>query len=181
MSKVWGIIGSVFLAFNFMPSLSPFFTIFGYVSLGIALAFYSEDNEKIFNYFLIGAMLSFIASVLFYFKLFAVLTSLIFSVFSSNPLIPITFSVVLYFGVYYIFLVLSAVYFQKSFSILSETTNNRYFKLGGNFLIAGAVLSIFAIGFIITVIGWILVLIGFVTLEEIVDAEIIEQEKLPKN
>jgi uncharacterized membrane protein len=161
-----------------MPSVSLLFTIAGYIFLGVSLAFYSKENEKIFNYFLIAAILSFIASVLFYFKLFAIFTSLILGMFSTNPVIPITLSVVFYFLIYYILLILSAVYFQKSFSLLSEMLNNRYFKLGGNFLIAGAVLNIFAIGLIITVIGWILVLIGFVTIEEIIDAEIVEEKKL---
>jgi uncharacterized membrane protein len=115
--------------------------------------------------------------VLFYFKLFAVVSALLLSLFSSNPIIPVTLSVIIYFSLYYILGVVSAVYFQKSFALLGGILNNRYFKLGGNFLIAGAVLNIFAIGLIINVIGWILILFGFITVEEIIDAEIVEEEK----
>ena len=175
-AKIWGILGAACLSLSFIPSLSVLFTIFGLVFIGISLNLLGANN-KIFNYFLIASLLSFIASLLFYFKIIAIISSFMLGMLSNNPVVPIGFSILIYFTVYYVVQIISSVYFKKSFSLLAKEYNNGYFKLGGYFLIAGAVLNIFAIGLIITVIGWILVLIGFVTIEKIIDAEIVEEEK----
>ena len=176
---MWGILGAAFLSFSFIPSLSVLFTILGLVFIGISLNLLGADN-KIFNYFLIASLLLFIASLLFYFKIIAVISSFILGMFSNNPVIPIGISILIYFAIYYVMQVVSSVYFKKSFSMLGEEYNNKYLKISGNFLIAGAVLNIFAIGLIITVMGWLVVLIGFLILEDIIDAEIIEDNKLLK-
>ncbi|ACM92899.1 conserved hypothetical protein [Nautilia profundicola AmH] len=178
--KVWGILGAGFLSLAFIPSVSVLFTILGLIFTGIALNALSK-NEKVFNYFLIASLLSFIATMLFYFKLIAVITSFVLGLFSNNPVVPIGFSILIYFTIYYVLQIVSAVYFKKSFYLLGEEYNNRYLKIAGNFLIAGAVLNIFAIGLIVSVIGWLLILIGFVTIEEIINAEIIEEEKFLEN
>jgi len=174
-----GIVGAALLSLSFIPSFSVFFTIAGLILIGFSLSFYSNEikNDTVLNYFLIASLLSFIASILFYFKIIAVITSFIFGIFSANPFVPITFSIVIYFTVYYIIQIMSSVYFKKSFALLGEAYNNKYLKIGGNFLVAGAVLNVFFIGLLIWVIGWLIILLGFVTIEEIVDAEIIEEEK----
>jgi uncharacterized membrane protein len=177
-NKIWGITGAALLVFSFVPTFSVIFTISGLIFLGIAIISYDEE-EVIFNNFLMASFLTFLASVLFYFKLVAVVTGLIFSLFSSNPLIPFGFSIVIYFLIYYILQILSAVYFKKSFFLLGVRHNNKFFKISGNFLIAGAVLNIFFIGLILWIIGWVLVLVGFLTVEEVIEAEVIEEEKLP--
>jgi uncharacterized membrane protein len=177
-AKISGILGSAFLCMGFVPAVSILFTILGLIFLGISLNFYAKENEKIFNFFLTAALLSFVASVLFYFKLIAIITSIFLSLFSSNPIIPITLSIVFYFLIYYVLQIAGAVYFRKSFYILGELFNNSYFKTGGGFLIAGAVLNLFFIGLIIWTLGWLLIMIGFITMEEIIDAEVIEDVKL---
>ncbi|WP_204266653.1 hypothetical protein, partial [Escherichia coli] len=46
-------------------------------------------GSGVFNYFLIASLLSFIATMLFYFKLIAVITSFVLGLFSNNPVVPI--------------------------------------------------------------------------------------------
>jgi len=177
-AKIYGILGSAFLCMSFIPAVSILFTILGLIFLGISLNLYSKENEKIFNYFLIASILAFVSSMLFYFKLVAVITSMILSLLSSNPIIPITLSIIIYFSVYYVLQIISAVYFKKSFYLLGELFNNKLLKTGGLFLVAGAVLNIFFIGLIVWTLGWLLIMLGFFTIEEIIDAEIIEDVKL---
>jgi len=179
--KILGILGAGFLTLSFIPTLSFLLMFLGLIFLGIAVNGLSVNNPKIFNNFLIASILQFIASVLFYFKLFAVIVAFFSSLFSNNPLIPLTFSLIAYFVIYYVLLIISAVYFKKSFDLIYEISSNNFFKLSGYFLVTGAVLNLFFIGLLVWIIGWVLVMIGFFTLYEntdIIEAEIIEEKKL---
>ncbi|GAB6073573.1 DUF996 domain-containing protein [Nautilia lithotrophica] len=178
-AKLWGIAGAAFLSLSFIPSISILFTIMGLICLGLGLSLL--DESKSFNYFLIASIITFISSMLFYFKIVAVMTSIVIGLFSNNPVVPIGFSIFIYFLVYYVLQIVGAMYFKNSFYVLGEKYNNKYLKTGGNFLIAGAVLNIFFIGLFLWVVGWLLIFLGFFTLEEIVEAEIIEEEKLLEN
>ncbi|WP_456479853.1 DUF996 domain-containing protein [Nautilia sp.] len=178
-AKLWGILGAGFLSLSFIPNVSVLFTIMGLICLGIGISLLSEN--KPFNYFLTASIITFISSVLFYFKIVAVMTSVIIGLFSNNPVVPIGLSILVYLLIYYVLQIAGAVYFKKSFYVLGEEYNNKYLKTGGNFLIVGAVLSMFFIGLLLWAMGWLLILLGFFTLEEIVEAEIIEEGKLLEN
>jgi uncharacterized membrane protein len=166
------------MTLSFLPTVGTFLSFLGYIFLGVALY---RFKDEIFSYFLVGAVLSFMAMLLLYFKLFAILMSLLLAFFSNNPLIPITLSVIVYILAYYILQILAAFYFKKSFTLLEEEINGRFFTTGGILVIVGAVLSPFLIGVVIWIVGWFVVLIGFLVQNEILEAEVIEQEKLPKN
>ncbi len=177
-AKIYGIIGSALISLSILPSLSVFFMIVGLFLVGIAVYLYSKE-DNIFNYFLLASVLSIVASVLFYYKIFAVIFSFFMSVFSpQNPIIPITTTIVIYFLVFYILNILSAIFFKKTFDALGNKYNNPYFKYSGYFLVIGAFLNIFIIGLIIYTLGWVGILLGFFTMEEIYNTEIIEPELL---
>ena len=185
-SKIIGIIGSALITLAVLPSVSVIFLIIGFILIAIAI----KDTDA-FGDFLIGAILNLLASFLFYFKLVAFIVSTFLAVFSQNPILPITFSILIYLLIYFVLNIISAVYFKKSFDKLSEIYKNNFFKYAGYFIVIGAILVIFAIGFIISEIGWFLVLLGFFTIvvdsnkvydTEVIDTEVVEEErKLIKN
>ena len=179
-AKIYGIIGSAFMSMSVIPSVSILFNILGLIFLGIAIYSLNKDNE--FNYFLIASILAFVATVLFYFKIFAIISSVFLSIFSENPLVPIGFTVLIYFTIYYVLQIISAVFFKKSFSGIGVIYSNRFLQIGGVLLIIGTIFNIFVIGMLIYIIAWLVILLGFFTLEEIIDVEIVEEKKyLEKN
>ena len=179
-AKFFGIIGSALIALSILPSISVFFMGLGLILVGIAMFQYSKNNQKIFNYYLIGATLGVISSILFYYKIFAIIFSFFISVFSQNPIIPITSTIIIYFLIYYILSISSAVFLYKSFDLLSNINDNKLFKYGGYFLVIGAVLNIFVIGMIVYTLGWVMILFGFFVMTEVYEAEIIEAELIEK-
>jgi len=175
ISKYFGMLGGVFLSLSFIPSVSIVFTILGLIFLGVAINDLAKGTKG-FSYFLIGAVLALIASLLFYFKLVAIIVSLLLGATTSEPVV-MGASILIYIAIYYVLSIASAVYYYKSFALISKKFNNSYFDYGGKFLVIGSVLNPFAVGLIISVVAWILIIIGFVTVEDIIEVEIIEEEE----
>jgi uncharacterized membrane protein len=162
--KLFGIIGSALLSFGYLPGASIVLNILGYGFLGVSL--YYLKNEKAFSYFLIGSILSIIAVFLFYFKIFAIITSFIIAAFSNNPILPLSVSVAVYFLIYYVLSIVSSYFLYLSFFELYKKFKKESFKYSGMFLVLGSVLTIFAIGMIFQIIGWVVLMFAFFTLEE---------------
>ncbi|WP_457560125.1 DUF996 domain-containing protein [Caminibacter sp.] len=181
-AKLFGIIGAAVLCFGYIPSFSIYFSIIGYVLISVSLKYLNDiKSGKFFDTFLIASVLAIVATILFYFKIIAIITSIVVSIISNNPIVPFTLSIALYFIVYYVLIILSAYFFYKSFYEIYETFNNPFFRYGALLLVLGAVMTIFAIGFFIQVMGWFMVLLGFFTLQDVIDVDIVEEEKLLKN
>jgi uncharacterized membrane protein len=180
--KIYGIIGASLMAFGILPQIGILFVVLGLLFLLLATYRYSKifDSPKVFDYFLIGTVLLIIANILFYLKIMAFLISFFIGLLSNNPIIPITFSLVIYMLVFYILNIAAMVNYSKSFKIIYSAHKNGFFRFAGGFLIWGSVLNILAIGLILQEIGWILAILGFFTLENIYEAEIIEPEKIEK-
>ncbi len=178
--KLFGIIGAGLLCFGYLPAFTVFFSIAGFVFLAIALNilnFYKKG--KYFESFLTGAVMSVTATFLFYFKLFAIISSVIIAMISNNPVVPLTFSIIGYFLIYYILVIFSSYFFYRSFYEVYMNFGNQFFRYAGILMIIGAVLTIFGIGFVIEIIGWVILIFGFVTLKDEIIVEI-EVEKIGK-
>ncbi|QCT94728.1 DUF996 domain-containing protein [Caminibacter mediatlanticus TB-2] len=180
-NKILGIVGSALIMLSILPTVSVFFLLIGFVLISIAI-----KDTNAFSDFIIGVVLNIIASFLFYFKLLAFIVSSLLAIFSQNPFIPLTFSMLIYLFIFYVLNIISAVYFKKSFDKLSVIYKNNFFKYAGYFIVIGAILVIFGIGMIISEIGWLLVLLGFFTIivenneiydSEIIDTEVVEEKK----
>jgi len=180
-AKITGLIGAGLLALSFIPAVSVLFTILGLVLVGAGV--YMLDSENAFNKFLLAGLFLFIANMLYYFKIVAVITTLMIALFHSTAGGPALFSMDLIFGigayflVYYVLQIVSSVYMKNSFEMIAKRYDNRFMHLSGYFLVAGSVLNIFLIGMLVTIAGWVLVMLGFFTIEDIIDVEIIEEEK----
>ena len=180
--KLFGVIGSAVLCFGYLPAFTIYLSIIGYVFIGISLHMLSKVKKgSFFENFLIASVLSVVSTFLFYFKIFAIITSIVISVLSNNPIVPLTLSIFVYFFIYFILMLLSSYFFFKSFYEIYTLFNNEFFRYAGLLLVLGAVLTIFGIGFLVQIIGWLLLLLGFLTLNDIIEVEIIQEKIEEKN
>lgn len=67
--------------------------------------------------------------------------------------------------VLFIFVIISAIFFRKSLSILSVKSGEKIFETAGLLWLIGAVLTIILIGFILIGIAWILIAVGFFSIK----------------
>lgn len=63
--------------------------------------------------------------------------------------------------VVFIFFLLEAIFYKQAFDVLSDRSGERLFRTGGLLLLLGAVLTIVIIGFILLVVAWIILAVGF--------------------
>jgi uncharacterized membrane protein len=67
--------------------------------------------------------------------------------------------------VMFIFYVLGALYFKRSFNVVSAKSGENMFNTAGLLLLVGAILTIIIIGLILMLVAWILVAIGFFSIK----------------
>jgi len=65
-----------------------------------------------------------------------------------------------------IMMIIAALFFRKSFSLLAGKTGEKLFETAGLLMLIGAVLTIIAIGLVIVLIAWILVAVAFFQVKE---------------
>ncbi|MEM2755195.1 MAG: DUF996 domain-containing protein, partial [Candidatus Methanomethylicia archaeon] len=64
-----------------------------------------------------------------------------------------------------IFLILQAVFYKKSFTLLAEKSGEKMFNTAGMIMLIGAVLTIIVIGVILLLIAWILAAVAFLSIK----------------
>jgi uncharacterized membrane protein len=67
--------------------------------------------------------------------------------------------------VIFVFYLLSAMFFKKTFDTLSVKTGERMFGTAGMLMLVGAVLTIIVVGLILILIAWLLVAIAFFSMK----------------
>jgi len=65
----------------------------------------------------------------------------------------------------FIFYILTAVFFRRSFNMLSEKTGETMFGTAGLLLLIGAILTIIVVGLVLIFIAWILVTVAFFSIK----------------
>jgi uncharacterized membrane protein len=65
----------------------------------------------------------------------------------------------------FIFYILMAVHFKRAFNSLANRTGQGTFRTAGSLLLAGAILTIIIIGFILVFIAWILAIVAFFSIK----------------
>jgi uncharacterized membrane protein len=65
----------------------------------------------------------------------------------------------------FIFSVLAAYFYKKSFDLLSSKSGERLFGTAGLLMLIGAVLTIILVGALITLVAWILAAVAFFSLK----------------
>ena len=134
--------------------LSKTLGILGTIALIVSTYFYGKalGRPEIFKNFLLGIILQIVAEVVF---LVGFLSGVTPTGYSPNAL-----SLgIMFFG--YLLWVFTTYLFRKSLVALGEALNYGLFKLAGNLIFWGGILSIIVVGFFVMFVGWILALIGF--------------------
>ncbi len=152
-NKTVGGIGAILLAI-------PFLNLIGIILVLIALKGMAEhyrDNE-IFNSALYGFIFGIVAVL-------ALVTVIIMAVygFAVTPFAGFGL-VIIALLVLYVFSLISAVFYRKSLSNLSEKSKEQMFNTAGLILLIGAAIPIF--GEILKFVAWILVAVGFFSIRE---------------
>ena len=134
--------------------LSKALGLLGTIALVVSTYFYGKalGRPEIFRNFLLGIILQIVAEVIF---LVGFLSGITPVGYSFNAL-----SLGLMFAGYLLW-VFTSYLFKRSFVALGESLNYSLFKLAGNLVFWGGVLSILIIGLFVMLVGWILALIGF--------------------
>jgi len=80
---------------------------------------------------------------------------------------PLAFigGIILALIVAFIFYLLGAIYFKRSFDSISEKSGEKMFGTAGLLMLLGAVLTIIVIGLILLLIAWILAAVGFFSIK----------------
>jgi uncharacterized membrane protein len=65
-----------------------------------------------------------------------------------------------------VMMVIAALFFRKSFSLLAGKTGEKLFETAGLLMLIGAVLTIIVLGLVIVLIAWILVAVAFFQVKE---------------
>jgi uncharacterized membrane protein len=65
----------------------------------------------------------------------------------------------------FVFMIISAIFFRKSLSLLSMKSGERIFETAGLLWLIGAVLTIILVGLILIWVAWILIAVGFFSIK----------------
>jgi len=156
--KSLGGIGAILLAI-------PFLNLIGIILVLIAmngLAEYYNDDDIFKNalygfIFGIVSVIALVAVILLFVFGYAATTTFV-TPFAGFGLIIITFIIL------YVFSIIAAIFYKKSFDKLSKKSGEQIFTTAGIILLIGAVIPV--IGELLKFIAWILAAVGFFNLKE---------------
>ncbi len=166
--KQAGILAGVGLIFAYLLGLLPavgwIFSFLGVILFLVGVYRISRiaNDERIFRYFLLPMILSFVALVVAFFGLMgAALSALTLDVFALGASFVVLLIVVL------ILLIVSLVSYVKAYRLLAEVTGVSIFNTVATLYKWGAILLVvFGIGAILMIVGSIIAVVGFFSIEE---------------
>jgi uncharacterized membrane protein len=166
-NKTLGGIGAILIAIvSFFPILSLIGIILVLIAMKGLAEYYNENG--IFENALYGLIFGIIgiiaATVVFFTGIFtgtfmSTSTSPLFSVFTGLGLLIAALVVM------FVFFLLQAIFYRRSFTILSEKSGEKMFDTAGLLLLIGAILTIILVGLVLLLIAWILVAVGFFSIK----------------
>jgi uncharacterized membrane protein len=74
-------------------------------------------------------------------------------------------SIILGVVIIFVFYLLSAIFFKKSFDVLSAKTGEKMFGTAGLLMLIGAILTIVLIGLILMLVAWLLAAVAFFSIK----------------
>jgi uncharacterized membrane protein len=165
-NKALGGIGALLVAFGFFV---PFLSIIGIILVFIALKGIADayGDSSIFQnalygviFLIIGAVVGAVVILGAFFGIgWNMRTSATMDIWASIGTIIIG-AVILF-----IFYVISAIFFRKSFDTLATKTGERMFGTAGLLMLVGAILTIVLVGLILLLIAWILAAVAFFSIK----------------
>lgn len=161
VAKVLGVVGTVT---NIVaPFIDPLLWLLGFVLLLTAVYGVSKavGVPEIFRDYVV-AFVTVVAGILV-----ASLAGFSFKVTITHGepgLIRLLVSAILVIAILWAFLVASAIFIRRSYRRMARSLNHRFFSVVGTVYLAGAVLTIAAIGFLILFVGMVIELVAWATL-----------------
>jgi uncharacterized membrane protein len=164
-NKTLGGVGALLIAIgSFFPILSLVGIILVLIAMKGLAEYYNEDD--IFTNALYGFIFGIIGIVAAIVLFFGAIFTPVFV--SGAPFtFPIVTLVLIITGliVMFIFFLLQAIFYRKSFTILSEMSGEKIFDTAGLLLLIGAILTIILVGLVLLLVAWILVTVGFFSIK----------------
>jgi uncharacterized membrane protein len=165
-AKTLGGIGSILIFLGIIPYFSEMLNIIGGILFFIAMYKIGKDLEdsSIFKKFFTGFFIE--ISGMF----FAVIIVLIFfpRIFEFKSYIALIIGLL----IIYPFIIIGSNFYRKSFALITYHTNNKFFKLAGNFMFWGAIgIIILGLGLIAIYVGWFILIKAFFSLPDAIPEE----------
>ncbi len=162
-NRTLGGVGALLIAVgSFFPILSLVGIILVLVAMKGLAEYYNE--AEIFENALYGFIFGIIGIVAFIVIFFSVFVGGIFVFEPPYFMGPSAFAVVALLVallVMFIFFLVQAIFYKKSFTMLSDKTGEKMFDTAGLLLLIGAVLTIIIVGVVLLFVAWILATVAF--------------------
>lgn len=159
-NKTLGGIGAILVA---VGSIVPIIGIVGIILVLIALKGLADNygESAIYQNSLYGLIFYIIAVIV---AAFVLIGAFFGGIFAGN-LLALAGGMILAAVAMFIFYVLGAWFFKKSFNTLSAKSGENMFNTAGLLLFVGAILTIIFIGLILMLVAWILIAVGFFSIK----------------
>jgi uncharacterized membrane protein len=159
-SKSLSGVGAILVAIG---SFVPVLAIVGIILVLIGLKGLAEvyGEKAIFQNALYGLIFEVVAAAAFCFVLIGALLGGL----ATLSLIAFLAGFGLALIVAFVFSILAAYFYKKSFDLLSSKSGERLFGTAGLLMLIGAVLTIILVGALITLVAWILAAVAFFSLK----------------
>lgn len=162
-AKIFGGIGSILTILGLFPVIGTVIVVIGWILILYALKQLSDASRdsSIFNYGVIGAVLSIVASA----GLFFVGASIIGFIASASTIFT-PGAVISGLLLLWVNAIVSATFLYMAFNRTSLKFNVGLFNVGGLIYLIGEALTIVLVGFLIALVGQIIFAIAFFSLPE---------------
>jgi uncharacterized membrane protein len=182
-SKTLGGVGAILVVIGFLGTIgiayAGILVLIGAILTLIALKGMADHYNEggIFNNGLYGVITVIVGVVVFIAVLIAVVLMTISNLEWTDPaaiqqyfmdlnhLWGVIGSFIIALAALFVFMIISAIFFRKSLSLLSMKSGERIFETAGLLWLIGAVLTIILVGLILIWIAWILIAVGFFSIK----------------
>ncbi len=165
-NKTLGGVGAILIAIGtFFPILSLIGIILVLVAMKGLAEYYNQDDifENALYGFIFG-IIGIVAAVALFFGV--IFTGALVAPFAPTTTFPVWLAiVVLALVIMFIFFLLQAVFYRRSFTTLSEMSGEKMFDTAGLLLLIGAILTIIIVGLVLLLVAWILAAVGFFSIK----------------
>ncbi|UCB60935.1 MAG: DUF996 domain-containing protein [Candidatus Bathyarchaeota archaeon] len=164
--KTLGGLGALFMVIG---SFVPFLSLVGVILLLLGLqrlADHYNDND-IFQNALFGLVFGVIGIIAGAFVILAVVFGVAIGTPTPDITDPVAFiaGLIVALAIVFIFYLLAAIFYKKSFDRLAAKTGEKMFGTAGLLLLIGAVLTIILIGLLLMFVAWILLTVAFFSMK----------------
>jgi uncharacterized membrane protein len=165
--------GSILMWLAFIPYAGPILAIIGLILLMRSLKEFSGyyQDEKIYSEALRGIKYYVVAIIAAAVAIGAIVAGAWSATqFTENFVFTAGFGVglIAFFAgliIAFVFFILAAVNLRVSFNALADHTGDSTFRTAGTLLFIGSILTIVLVGFLLILVAWILLTVGFFTMK----------------